>query len=189
MLKRLRENHLYAKLEKCGFDLKSLDFLGYRISAEGVEMDPGKVSCILDWGQPVTKKDVQRFLGFANYYRKFIPGFSKLTAPLTDCLRGKKKFQWTENATEAFEELKRRFATEPILRFADPNCPFVVEADTSDFAIGGVLLQIDQEGKELRIGTLIICLIIKREFDWDVGRPDIRGHPTSLDWQTIEHPL
>lgn len=86
-------NQLYAKLEKCQFHVSTVDFLGYRLMPEGVHMDPAKVQSVVLWQEPQTKKDLQRFLGFANYYHKFVLAYSRLTTPLTDCLKGKKSFQ------------------------------------------------------------------------------------------------
>ncbi|XP_053575173.1 uncharacterized protein LOC128664360, partial [Bombina bombina] len=87
VLQRLREFHLFAKLEKCSFHQKSIPFLGYVISASGFEMDPTKLSAILDWPRPDSLKALQRFLGFANYYRKFIKNFATITSPLTALLK------------------------------------------------------------------------------------------------------
>uniref|UniRef100_A0A803SPZ4 Gypsy retrotransposon integrase-like protein 1 n=1 Tax=Anolis carolinensis TaxID=28377 RepID=A0A803SPZ4_ANOCA len=141
VLQRLRDHGLYAKLEKCAFDLKEVDFLGYHVSPLGLSMDPAKVSAVLEWRAPTNKKEVQRFLGFANYYRKFIPDFACWTDPITSCIRGKRPFRWTEQAEKGFQQLKRLFTTQPILQHPDPNTPFVVQADASDVAVGAVLMQ------------------------------------------------
>ena len=87
ILQILRENQLYAKIEKCEFDKDRMTFVGYMVSSSGIGMDPAKVSSVLDWPVPKTVKDVQSFLGFANFYRKFILGYSTLTSPLTDLTR------------------------------------------------------------------------------------------------------
>ncbi|XP_061448107.1 uncharacterized protein LOC133368041 [Rhineura floridana] len=150
VLWHLQEHCLYAKLEKCGFNLTTLGFWGYRISPAGVEMDPGKVHCILMWQPPRTKKDLRCFLGFANYYHRFIANYSNKMAPLMDCLKEPGPFRWTEATQKAFEELKGWFTSEPILQHADPTHPFVVETDVSDLAIGMVLLQPALKGECLR---------------------------------------
>uniref|UniRef100_A0A803SM11 ribonuclease H n=1 Tax=Anolis carolinensis TaxID=28377 RepID=A0A803SM11_ANOCA len=141
VLQRLRDHGLYAKLEKCAFDLQEVDFLGYRVSPQGLSMDPAKVSAVLEWRAPTNKKEVQRFLGFANYYRKFIPDFARWSDPITSCIRGKQPFRWTEQAEKGFQQLKKLFTTQPILQHPDPKTPFVVQADASDVAIGAVLMQ------------------------------------------------
>uniref|UniRef100_A0A803TMJ7 ribonuclease H n=1 Tax=Anolis carolinensis TaxID=28377 RepID=A0A803TMJ7_ANOCA len=91
VLQRLREAKLYAKLSKCEFNKTQIDFLGYRISPDGLAMDPSKVSDVKEWGVPQTRRQLQSFLGFANFYRSFIKGFAQITAPLTELLKTKGK--------------------------------------------------------------------------------------------------
>ena len=95
VLKKLQENCLFAKLPKCEFHKQSIDFLGYRISPEGVEMDPSKVKAVLDWAPPQTRKQLQSFLGFANFYRAFIPQFAGIALPFTELLKTKGKGEKT----------------------------------------------------------------------------------------------
>ncbi|XP_060539362.1 queuine tRNA-ribosyltransferase catalytic subunit 1 isoform X1 [Pantherophis guttatus] len=155
VLKKLRAAELYAKLSKCEFHQSKIDDLGYRISHEGIEMDPGKVRTVLEWAAPRTRKQLQSFLGFANFYRQFIPSFAKITLPITNLLKTKgevkpnpsRALEWTMDCQAAFEKLKRLFAAEPILKHPDMEEPFVVQADTSDVAVGAVLLQKNAEGK------------------------------------------
>ncbi|KAI2667222.1 Transposon Tf2-11 polyprotein [Labeo rohita] len=139
VLHKLREFRLYLKLEKCEFHRPSVHFLGYIISAEGVQMDQGKVSAIQDWPQPLTVKELQRFLGFANFYRRFIKDYSTITAPLTSLLRGKpKSISWNPSAHEAFLHLKKIFSTAPLLHHPDPELPFTVEVDASTTGVGAL---------------------------------------------------
>jgi hypothetical protein len=106
-------------------------------------MSEEKVSTILEWKTPTNLKGVQCFMGFANFYLKFIKDYSKITKPITDTTKGKgKDWKWTVQCEQAFEQLKRRFTTAPILRHFDPKLPIVVETDASDFAIGAVLSQV-----------------------------------------------
>ncbi|XP_042612294.1 uncharacterized mitochondrial protein AtMg00860-like [Cyprinus carpio] len=136
------EHQLYAKAEKCEFHLTAILFLGYVISQEGVAMDESKVNAVLNWPLPGTIKDLQRFLGFANFYRRFIRNFSSVAAPLTNMTkRGSSHLHWSLPACEAFEELKRRFTTAPILHHPDPKLPFIVETDASNIGIGAILSQ------------------------------------------------
>ncbi|KAI2667363.1 Transposon Tf2-11 polyprotein [Labeo rohita] len=117
VLLKLRQHQLYLKLEKCEFHQPSVQFLGYNISAEDVQMDQGKVNSIQKWPQPQSIKELQRFLGFTNFYRRFIQGYSTITAPLTSLLRGKPKhLTWDPAAHEAFQHLKQLFST------ALPSC-------------------------------------------------------------------
>ncbi|KAL0148729.1 hypothetical protein M9458_055907 [Cirrhinus mrigala] len=136
-----QRTRLYLKLEKCEFHRPSVHFLGY-ISAEGVQMDQGKISVIQEWPQPLTVKELQRFLGFANFYRRFIKDYSTITAPLTSLLRGKPKtISWNPPAHEAFLHLKKIFSTTPLLHHPDPELPFTVEVDASTTGAGAVLSQ------------------------------------------------
>ncbi len=103
VLTRLLKNQLYVKAEKCEFHVKQTSFLGYNISPQGVEMDNSKISAVTEWPQPTRVKELQCFLGFANFYRSFIHNYSIIAAPLTSLLKGKpSKLEWTENATLAF---------------------------------------------------------------------------------------
>ncbi|XP_069593719.1 uncharacterized protein [Ranitomeya imitator] len=132
VLQRLRENHLFAKIEKCVFEQSSVPFLGYIVSDASLKMDPAKVSAVLDWPRPVGVKAIQRFLGFANYYRQFIPHFSSLTKPISALTRkGVDSNNWSAESQNAFLTLKQRFAEAPGLHRPDVNRPFVLEVDAS----------------------------------------------------------
>jgi RNase H-like domain found in reverse transcriptase len=102
-------------------------------------MDPAKVEAVLGWERPKSAHDIQVFLGFANFYRRFIKGYSKITAPLTNLTRKEVKFKWSPEAEDTFSSLKQAFCTAPILRPFDPTKPAIIEVDASDFAYGGVL--------------------------------------------------
>ncbi len=142
VLKRLRKAGLYAKLEKCEFCVPFLDFLGHRISSDGILMDPKKVSSILEWPIPNNVKELQSFLGLANYYRRFIPSFASIAHPLHCLLRKNTKFIWSEETQEAFNNIKSRFSSAPVLAYPNRELPFMVETDSSNFAIGAILSQI-----------------------------------------------
>ncbi|KAL0185666.1 hypothetical protein M9458_017336, partial [Cirrhinus mrigala] len=132
VLQRLITHQLYAKEEKCEFHQDKVSFLGYIISADGVAMDERKVSAVLRWPRPNTLKELQRFLGFANFYRRFIRHFSSVAAPLTTMVRrGTSRLAWSQPALQAFDDLRRRFSTAPILHHPDPDRPFIVEVDAS----------------------------------------------------------
>ena len=147
VLEKLREVGLYAKLEKCEFDKTSVEFLGYVVTPQGIRMDQSKVDSLLSWKPPSTVREVQCFLGFANFYRIFIKNFSSLVSPLTALTRKDKKFEWDSKAQRAFEDLKRQFTTAPILTHANPERQYIVETDGSDFAMGAVLSQLQDDGK------------------------------------------
>lgn len=141
VLKRLEDNDLYAKAEKCFFEQSSIEYLGMIISHNSVKMDPKKVSGVLEWPEPKKVKHVQAFLGFANFYRRFIEGFAKLARPLSDLTKKEIPWTWGEDQLKAFEALKKAFTTAPILRIPDDENPFRLSTDASNFAIGAVLSQ------------------------------------------------
>lgn len=147
VLQRLRMAGLQVDIDKCEFEVQSTKYLGFIIEAgKGIRMDPDKVKAILDWETPTTIKGVRSFLGFANFYRRFIKNFSKVVSPLTDLTRKERNFQWTPQADKAFQQLKELFTTAPILMQFDPDRETVLEADSSGWAVGGVLSQYDDNG-------------------------------------------
>jgi len=115
--------------------------LGYIIGPNGVKMDPAKVSVITTWPMPKSVHDIHIFLGLANFYRRFIKDFSKLATPMTSLLKKGRKFYWDDRAQSAFEQLKTAFTTAPILCHFDPMLPTILEADSSDYALGAVISQ------------------------------------------------
>ena len=144
VLSRLQKWNLAASIDKCEFHKSEIEFLGYMISDTGINMAQDKVQTVLEWKRPKSQKEVQAFMGFANFYRRFIKDFSKLAKPLTDTTAEQfkgKNWRWSELCEKAFEALKQRFTTAPVLRHYDPTLPIIVETDASDFAIGAVLLQ------------------------------------------------
>lgn len=141
VLQRLLEDSLFVKDEKCKFHVSSVSFLGYIVAEGSLQMNPAKVSAVSAWPVPETRKQLQRFLGFANFYRRFIRGFSSLAAPLTALTSSKVAFSWSPSADQAFEGLMVRFTTAPILQLPDPDRQFVVEVDASDSGVGAVLSQ------------------------------------------------
>ena len=146
VLTKLREAGLQLDISKCEFHVTTVKFLGLIITNGGIHMDPAKVAAILEWKVPKTVKDIQSFLGFANFYRRFIRHFSKIVSPLTKLTRKGVKFNWNSKAQDAFDELKKAFTTAPILIMFDPEKPCVVETDSSDEVTGGVLSQKDDDG-------------------------------------------
>jgi hypothetical protein len=147
-LQVLRDNQLYAKLSKCEFNKPELHFLGHVIGRSGIRVDPGKIAVIKDWPRPKSLKGLQAFLGLANYFRRFVPHYSSVAAPLTE-LTGKVAEQydwhnWGKEQTEAFEALKRALVTAPVLVIPDLNKPFKVVTDASVKGTGAVLLQGDR---------------------------------------------
>ena len=106
-----------------------------------------KVQTVLDWQTPLSVRDVQCFLGFANFYRKFIKDYSNIVLPLTELTQKNRPFVWSTNANFAFEGLKQAYTSTSILMHVDPMRHFILEADASDFALGSVLSQIGDDGE------------------------------------------
>jgi len=119
VIKRLEENDLYVKPEKCRWKVKEVGFLGVVIGLERIKMEEEKVKGVLEWLTPKCVKDVQKFLGLANYYRRFIEGFISIARPLHDMVKKDKKWDWMEKQEKAFKELKERFTKEPMLATLD----------------------------------------------------------------------
>ena len=147
VLHKLREYKLFIALEKSEFHTIRTEYLGFIISRDKIEADPKKIAAIQDWGTPTSVKEVQAFLGFANFYRKFIKSYSKIASPLSDLTKKDLKFAWETPHEEAFQELKKRFTTAPFLWIFDPEKPAKVETDASDGALGAVLYTQNNEEK------------------------------------------
>ena len=146
VLTRLRDNDLFLKPAKCEFNKTRVEYLGMVIEEGKISMDSGKLNGIRDWPTPTTVKQVRAFLGFGNFYRRFIWHFSELAKPLNDLLKKDQKFEWTNECQKAFDELKKRFTEEPVLMMPDQTKPFQIESDASKYATGAVLTQLDSNG-------------------------------------------
>ena len=168
VMQRLKEYGLKLSVEKCKFFQTSVRYLGYIVSADGVETDPDKIQALKTWPQPRTLKELRSFLGFSGYYRRFIKGYSQLVKPLNDLTagypplhnRGKKTGQspqyhnpkepfgsrWTPACQQAFETLIETLSTAPVVGFANPKLPYTLHTDASTTGLGAALYQ-EQEGK------------------------------------------
>ena len=148
--KALLDARLHLKPEKYHFHKQEVKYLGFIITTNGVRMDPEKVSCVLDWQTPRNVTDIQCFLRFANFYRRFIRDYSKVVSPLTSMMKkegGKYgPFVWGPAQQVAFDGLKTSFTTAPILHHFDYDCEIVVETDASDYVSASVLFQYNDEG-------------------------------------------
>ena len=141
VLDRLRQNQLYVKKEKREFAQTDIKFLGHLISKSEIRMDGAKVAAIRDWPAPTKVTELRSFLGLANYYRRFILGYSKIVNALTDLLKKERKWEWDAECQAAFQKLKDAITSEPVLRLPDMELSFEVHTDASDRALGGVLVQ------------------------------------------------
>ncbi|GJW51609.1 putative reverse transcriptase domain-containing protein [Tanacetum coccineum] len=141
ILELLKKEQLYAKFSKCDFWLESVQFLGHVINNKGVHVDPAKVEAIRNWSAPTTPKEVRQFLGLAGYYRRFIEGFSLISKPLTKLTQKNKKYEWGTEEDEAFQTLKHKLCSAPILALPEGTENFVVYCDASHKGYGAVLMQ------------------------------------------------
>lgn len=148
VLSVLRENKLYCAPNKCEFYQDKMEFLGHVVSGEGITVDPKKIATVHDWPVPKNIKELRSFLGFANYYRRFVKDFSKLAGPLTTLTRKDEIYRWTADEQEAFEKLKVALTTTPVLIPPNQYLPFRITCDASDYAIGAVLSHITPEGDQ-----------------------------------------
>jgi len=148
VLKRLQNNGLAISPEKCVWKTTEVEFLGYVIGRDGIRMSDDKLQAVLHWKTPESLTEVQSFLGFANFYRRFILNYSWVARPLTELTKKEqgKEWAWNQEAEAAFRELKNRFTTAPVLAHFDPREPVIIETDASDFALGAVLSQRNKEG-------------------------------------------
>ncbi|GJV80886.1 putative reverse transcriptase domain-containing protein [Tanacetum coccineum] len=129
ILKLLKEEELYAKFSKCEFWLSKVQFIGHVIDSEGIHVDPAKIESIKDWASPKTPTEIRQFLGLADYYRRFIEGFSKITRPMTKLTQKSVKFDWEEKAEAVFQLLKQKLCSAPILALPEGSENFVLLSD------------------------------------------------------------
>lgn len=143
VLQRLSDEQLTINLEKCDFIQQELVYLGFVVSSGDLKMDQSKVASITSWPTPKSASEVRSFHGLAQFYRKFIRGFSEICAPMLDTIKGghKVRFQWAEAANKGFELLKTRVATQPVLILPSFDKLFTIECDAGHLAIGAVLSQ------------------------------------------------
>ncbi|GKA55062.1 putative reverse transcriptase domain-containing protein [Tanacetum coccineum] len=141
ILNLLKNEELYAKFSKCEFWLSKVQFLGHVIDSEGIHVDPAKIEAIKDWASPKTPTEIRQFLGLAGYYRRFIEGFSKIARPMTKLTQKSVKFEWGEKAEAAFQLLKQKLCSAPILALPEGSENFVVYCDASHKGLGAVLMQ------------------------------------------------
>jgi hypothetical protein len=147
VLTKLRENHLFVRPKKCRFRVTSVDYVGLIIDPTGISMEKGKVKDVLEWPKPRTIKQVQAFLGFCNFYRRFIPDFSKKARPLHDLTQKTNPWKWEEKEQRGFDDIKQAIAQEPILAHPNPDEPYILETDASGVAMGSILSQRQTDGK------------------------------------------
>jgi len=139
VLKQLKDKDLFLEPEKCIFNAKEVKYLGFIVKPNEISMDPTKLTGIKDWIPLKTVKGIRSFVGFGNFYRKFISNYVEITKPLNKLTKKTKIFEWSQECQTASENLKKKFLKEPVLIIPDPSKQFFVESDTSKWATGAVL--------------------------------------------------
>ncbi len=144
-------------------------------------MDPTKVKAVADWPTPDSRRAVQRFLGFANFYRRFIRNFSQVALPLTDLTSTKKRFCWSTQAQTAFESLKSRFISAPILNTPDPSRQFIVEVDASEVGVGAILSQRSSSDERIHPCAFFSHRLTLMERNYDIGNRELLAVKLALE--------
>ena len=167
VFERLSQHDLRVQRKKCSFGTTQLEFLGHIVSSEGIRTDPRKVAPISDWPVPKNQKDVQQFLGLANYFRSYIPHFAQLAHNLTPLTgsASKKEIKWSEPAQHSFDSLKYALTHAPVLALPDFTRSFILTTDASDFAVGMMLSQLDDSGSEKPV-AFESKILTKNELNW-----------------------
>ena len=166
VLALLQKHKLYLKPEKCEFEKERIEYLGLIISNGKIEMDPVKIDGVASWPEPTCVKDLQSFIGFVNFYRRFIQGFAEIARPLHDLTKKDTPWTWDEVQKAAFKELKNRVTSAPVLIFPDDHKPYKVEIDASNYAYGGVLSQQGKDDKWHPVAFLSKALTpVERNYD------------------------
>lgn len=147
VLEKLHVNRLYANAEKCHFHKDKIEYLGIIASGTGVRVDPAKVKTVQEWPMLKSVKNIQEFVGFANFYRHFVEGYSNLAAPLYKLLNKDTVWRWGPEEEKSFQGLKDALMSSPVLCQPDLDRPFFVKCDASDYTTGAVLSQKDDDGK------------------------------------------
>ena len=148
VLTRFQQHNLRVKASKCSFGASQVLFLGHVVSAKGVHTDPKKTEAVSQLCEPKNVEQVRSFLGLAGYYRRFIPKFATLSAPLVALTKKHAKFVWNDIHVEAFSCLQRLLCEAPVLAYPDFHQPFVLQTDASDLGLGAVLSQVDPFGHD-----------------------------------------
>jgi hypothetical protein len=143
ILERLREASMTLNPSKCAFGYQEVKILGHIVDEAGIRPDPAKIESVTNFETPRRVRAVRSFLGLCNYYRKFVPDFSKIAAPLTQLTRKDTRFNWGPKQEEAFRMLKEKLTTSPILKHFNPKLPLEIHTDASDLGVGAALMQQD----------------------------------------------
>ncbi|GKC05559.1 putative reverse transcriptase domain-containing protein [Tanacetum coccineum] len=180
ILELLKNEQLYAKFSKCEFWISKVQFLGHVIDSQGIHIDPAKIKSIKDWATPTTPTEIRQLLGLAGYYRRFIEGFSKIAKSLTKLTQKNVKYTYGEKEEEAFQLLKNKLCSAPILALPKGSEDFIVYCDALHKGLGAVLMQREKviayasrqlktheknyTTHELELGSVVFALRIWRHY-------------------------
>jgi hypothetical protein len=174
VLRRLQKNQLYCSLKKCSFHVPEVEYLGLIVSGSKLSMDHEKIRTIKEWPIPKNVTDVQTFLGFANFYRRFIDGYTKIARPLYDLTQKNQPWIWGEKERNAFQLMIQEFQEAPTLLQPNPDEGFIMECDASDRATGAMLSQEGDDGK-LHPVAFMSKSLSPAEKNYDIYDKDVRA--------------
>jgi hypothetical protein len=182
----MRKESFFLKAGKCEFEKQRVEYLGLILDGNTIKPDPVKVNGLKTWPRTLkTVTEVCSTLGLLNYHRAFIPGFSHIVKPLTQLLKKNVKFMWTETCTKALDRIINILTIEPVLTHFDPEKPFELEVDASDYATGTILFQHDERGKPKPLGFHSKTLS-KKEMNYDIYDKELTAMDRGLDvWQHL----
>ena len=189
----MKEEDLHLKLAKCTFNQTEVEYLGLVVKDGEVLMDPTKLKAIRDWELPTLVKAVRSFIGFCNFYQKFIPNFLAIAQLLHDLTKKGVPFAWKKEQDEVFIKLKEIFLSAPVIKMPDVTKQFFVMTDTSLTASGGVLMQKDSNG-DLHPCTYHSAMFSLAEWNYDIYNMELLAVITTLkEWchypTGTEHPV
>lgn len=182
VLQRLSENQLFVKAQKCEFHTPIIP-CHYIFETGSIHPDPAKIEAVSQWEPPTSRKKPKQFLGFTNFYRRFIRNYSTIATPLTQLTSTAKAYQWNSAAQAAFDTLKKLFVSAPILIQPDISRQFVVEIDTSDSGVGAVLSQREESSGKLKPCYFFSKKLSPAERNYDVGNREPLAKKLALEEQ------
>jgi hypothetical protein len=177
----MRKESFFLKAAKCKFKKQCVKYLGLILDGNTIKPDLVKVNSLKEWPQILkTVMEVRSTLGLLNYHRAFVPGFSHIVKPLMQLLKENVKFMWTEACTKALDRIINILTTELVLTHPDPDKPFELEVDASDYATGAILFQRDERGKPKPLGFHSKTLS-KEEMNYDIYDKELTAMDRGLD--------
>jgi hypothetical protein len=182
----MRKESFFLKAAKCEFEKQRVEYLGLILDGNTIKPDPVKVNGLKQWPRTLkTVTEVHSTLGLLNYHRAFVPGFSHIVKPLTQLLKKNVNFVWTEICTKALDRIINILTTEPVLTHPDPEKPFELEVDASDYATGTILFQRDEQGKPKPLGFHSKTLS-KEKMNYDIYDKELMAMDRGLDvWRHL----